>query len=364
MRERPSSSSKPARDGSSSRCRYSSARRSRSRAISSSGRSTSSPARRARDVPDERRVRDARVVVPAPVEVVEAVAGGHVEPRVLDLLERLEPAPARPRSPRARPRSRHAGAPRRTRRRRRCRWRASPACGAPRSGLKRRTSIPATICATCWSGMSGSCALAQLREGHVRAVAEQQELEVVLPHEVAAAERPLVRVEHLVERRVAVVLERHLVRLVLGEVGDAEVRDLRDQRPHLVLELGVQLVPVRVVVAGTLLEELGPLGDLRGVRDGVARDVDVAVHDPVVDAHRGRYREDAVLPDAERLVGAVDAGHIEGRHRHREVHRVPEPEPALVRLPPRLVEHGVVRVHLLPALAPGGRLDLVRARER
>ena len=57
-------------------------------------------------------------------------------------------------------------------------------------------------------------------------------------------------------------------------------------------------------------------------------------------------------------------GHVERRHRHREVHRVPEPEAVLVGLAPRLREERVVRVHLLPALAAGRRLDLVRARER
>ena len=56
--------------------------------------------------------------------------------------------------------------------------------------------------------------------------------------------------------------------------------------------------------------------------------------------------------DADRLVGGVDADHVEGRHRHREVHRVPEPEPVLVRLAAALVEQRVVGVHLLPALAP------------
>ena len=46
-------------------------------------------------VADDRRVGDARVVVPAAVEVVEAVAGRHVEPGILDALERLEPRPPR-----------------------------------------------------------------------------------------------------------------------------------------------------------------------------------------------------------------------------------------------------------------------------
>ncbi len=213
-------------------------------------------------------------------------------------------------------------------------------------------------------GDVGELALAELRERHVRAVAEEQELEMVLPHEVAAAKRPVVGVEDLVERRVPVVLEGHLVALVLREIGDAEVRDLRDQRLHLLLELRVELVPVLVVVARTSLEELHPLGDLGRIGDRVAGDVDVAVHDAVVDAHRRRNREDPVLPDTEGLVRAVDTRDVEGRHGKREVHRVPEPEPALVGLAPRLVEQRVVGVHLLPPLAPGWSGDLVGARKR
>jgi hypothetical protein len=58
-------------------------------------RSLDVPARLQRlDVACERRVRDARIVVPAAVVVVEAVAGAHVEPGILDLLELLEPGPA------------------------------------------------------------------------------------------------------------------------------------------------------------------------------------------------------------------------------------------------------------------------------
>ena len=101
------------------------------------------------DVADQRRVRNARVVEPAAVVVVEPVAGRHVEPRVLDLLELVEPAAALPRSSIARRRSRPA---------------CGPATNAPStpvsiasrasrrssaSGLNSSTSIPATICAMC-----------------------------------------------------------------------------------------------------------------------------------------------------------------------------------------------------------------------
>ena len=90
----PSSSSNGWRDCSSSSASYSSARRSRSRWISSVGRSMCAPDLIAFDVADQRRVRDARIVEPAAVVVVEPVAGRHVEPRVLDLLELREPAPS------------------------------------------------------------------------------------------------------------------------------------------------------------------------------------------------------------------------------------------------------------------------------
>ena len=77
----------------------------------------------------------------------------------------------------------------------------------------------------CWSGMSGRLRSCRSRENvDVRAVAEQQELEVVLPHQVAAAQRAVVRVEDLVERGVPVVLEHELVGLVLGQVRDAAGR--------------------------------------------------------------------------------------------------------------------------------------------
>ena len=149
-----------------------------------------------------------------------------------------------------------------------------------------------------------------------------------------------------------------------GSSGIAKRREVGDQRLHLLLPVRVQLVPVLEVVAGALLEELRALGDLGRIRDRVAGDVDVAVDDPVVDAHGGRNGEDAVLPVRDPHVGDVRADEVERGHRQREVHRVPEPEALLVLLAPALVEERVVRVHLLPALAARRRLDLVGAGER
>jgi hypothetical protein len=179
--------------------------------------------------------------------------------------------------------------------------------------------------------------LAEVREGQVGAVAEQQELEVVLPHALGHAQHARVGVEHLVEARV-LVAEDHRVGLVLGQRRHLGALELGEQRLHLGLPALVELVPVLEVVARALLEELRALGDLLRVGDRVDRDVDVAVDDAVVDAHRRRDREGAVLPGAERVVRAVDRGDVEGRHRHREVHRVPEPQAAGVGLRARLLK--------------------------
>jgi hypothetical protein len=139
-----------------------------------------------------------------------------------------------------------------------------------------------------------------------------------------------------------------------------DVLDLAVERLHLRAPTRVQLVPVLEVVTGALLEVLRALGHLVGVRDRVGRDVDVAVHDPVVDAHRGRHRERSVLPAAERVVGMVDLDHVERGHREGEVLGVPEPEPVLVRLAAVLVEQRPVGIHLLPAVAAGRSLDRER----
>ena len=65
----------------------------------------------------------------------------------------------------------------------------------------------------CWSGMSGRLRLAELGEGHVGAVAEEQELEVVLPHQVGEPEGPAVGVEDGAVARL-LVPERDRVGLV------------------------------------------------------------------------------------------------------------------------------------------------------
>ena len=55
--------------------------------------------------------------------------------------------------------------------------------------------MPATMRATVWSVISGNGLLAEREEGQVRAIAEQQELEVVVPHSEVAFERLAVGVD-------------------------------------------------------------------------------------------------------------------------------------------------------------------------
>ena len=209
------------------------------------------------DVADQRRVRDRRVVQPAPVVVVEAVAGGHVEPRILDLLELGQPGTARLASGQlaldllGRPAlGEHvvdAGVDRQAREP------AELGVGLPEDDVDARDHLRDVLV-----GDVGQVALAELAERHVRAVAEQQELAVVLPHQVAQAERAAVGVEHVVEAQVAVVLEDDLARLVLRQVRHLELGQLADHRLDLHAPLRVELVPVGEVVARALLEVLRP----------------------------------------------------------------------------------------------------------
>ena len=227
-------------------------------------------------VPDERRVRDARVVEPAPVVVVEPVARRHVEPRVLHLLELLEPC-----LPGVALRQLVVD----------LLWRAPLDERRAHAGVDGETREPLELgirheeqhvdagdhLGDVLVGDVREDALAEVGERRVGSVSEEEELAVVLPREVAAAQQAPVRVEHLDVPRVAIVLEHDLVRLVLAELRDANRSELGDQRLHLLLPLRVQLVPVLEVVARALLEELRALGDLGGIGDRVAGDVDVAV---------------------------------------------------------------------------------------
>ncbi len=302
--------------------------------------------------------------MPAAVVVVQAVARAHVEPRVLDALELLEP-------PRARRRS--------------CASSASISAGlrplanaGASAGVEREPRQPAQLgvgpeqqhvdpghhLRDVLVGDVRQRLLAEVAERQIRAVSEQQELEVVLPHLLRHPQRAAVAVEHLVERRVRRRRRPSRRARTRAASGPRAPAARPAASPSSSATCAYSSSQFCEVVAGALLEELGPLGDLLRVGDRVDRDVDVGVDDAVVDPHRRRDGERAVLPRAERVVRAVDRGDVERRHRQREVHRVPEPQPAGVWLAPLLAEQRVVGVHLLPALAALGRRDGHRGRKR
>src|SRR5881227_3052026 len=194
--------------------------------------------------------------------------------------------------------------------------------------------------------------------GHVCAIAEEQELEVVVPHPEVALERLLVDVE---ERMVCGNAAPGVYVRERLEFRQLELRKrlgFAYQRQHLLAPLRIQALPVAVVVEGALLELAGAAGDLRWVRHGVAADVDSPVDDPVVDPERGRQAVHARGGGAESTIRGLGRHHVERRHRFREMHRVVEPEPRIV----RGSELHVVGVGGLRPL--GTRKHLQRARGR
>ena len=67
----------------------------------------------------------------------------------------------------------------------------------------------------------GQRVLAEVDERRIGPVPEEEELAVVLPHQLAVAVELPVRLQHLDVARVAVVLEHDLLGLVLGQIRDS-----------------------------------------------------------------------------------------------------------------------------------------------
>jgi len=127
--------------------------------------------------------------------------------------------------------------------------------------------------------------------------------------------------------------------------------------------LGLDRIPVGVVVPGALHEVLDATGDLGGVRYADRRQVEPSVDDANVDAHRRRHDVVTTVVRTERGEGVLDQADVERRHDRRQVDRVAEPEHRFVVVLALLAEQQVVRVEVLPALGPGRRGDGKRAVE-
>ena len=201
--------------------------------------------------------------------------------------------------------------------------------------------------------------LAELEEHHVGAVAEHQELGVVVPHLGEQVDAPVEVLPHVVVLRHPERLGDHGGIVELGEFGHADRGDLVDQPFDPRLPALVQGVPVLVVVPGPLAEDRGPAADLVGVGDRVGGDVDAPVDDAVLDAERGGEDEHPSGVGPDRAVRDLGRDRVEGGHRLGEVHGVVEPETLVV----LRLEPGEIRVHGPPALGAGRVRDLRGQRE-
>jgi len=208
-------------------------------------------------------------------------------------------------------------------------------------------------------GDLGERLLAELEEDDIRTVAEHQELEVVVPHLREHLDRAMEVFAQIVVLPDAARLEHDLQVVELGQRRYAQLGDVADQRVHPRAPLGVQAIPVLVVVRGALLEDLEPTTDLAGVVDRIGGDVDAPVQHAELDAKRRGERKHARREGAERRVRNLGGEDVEGRHHLREMHRVVEPE-ALVVL---RLELRVVRVHRFPVACARNALDLRGQRE-
>ncbi len=159
---------------------------------------------------------------------------------------------------------------------------------------------------------------------------------------------------HVVVLRDAVRFEHHLGVVKLRQGRHFDGADLRDELHDPLAPLAVELVPVLVVVACALLEDLEPALDLRWIGHRVGSDVDAAVDDAVIDPERGRKGEHARRERSHAGVGHFRRDDVERRHRFGEMHRIVKPEALIVLRP----EAGVIRIHRLPALGAGGSGDL------
>ena len=205
---------------------------------------------------------------------------------------------------------------------------------------------------------------AKLEEGEVGPIGEIEHLEVVVGHLVHVLEQPAVVHQEIEGGRGAAPTKHRLVGLALLEGFEVHRLEAVDAVRGLVDPLVVDLVPVLEVVAGTLLEDRLALGDHRRVVDDVGAEVQVAVHDAVLDPEGGGEAPDPCRVLVERDEPALRHHQVERVQRLRVVHLVEEPELVLVAVPHVPAEEEVVGVHRLPPLRAGRRFDVVWVAKR
>ena len=137
----------------------------------------------------------------------------------------------------------------------------------------------------------------------------------------------------------------------LGQIGHLQLFEFADFSLYRLHPTAVELVPVRVVVAGPSLERLSALGDHRLVLDRGRAQVDIAVDYPILGSKRRRHGEQASARLAQTDDEGINQQGIEWTDGLGPVHRVAEPEASLIEGAAIVADQRVVGIHLLPALA-------------
>ncbi len=151
--------------------------------------------------------------------------------------------------------------------------------------------------------------------------------------------------------------------LELGEGRYLERLELPDCLFDLVAPARIELVPVLVVEAASLCEQLAPPGEGRLVGHRVRAEVAVAVEDAVLDSEGGGHHEEAGARLADSDRGVVERHGVEREDGLREVDPVREPEAAVLGDTAILAEDGVAGVQLLPPVAARWDRHVERARK-
>ncbi len=199
---------------------------------------------------------------------------------------------------------------------------------------------------------------AEIEKCQVRAIPQQQKLEVVVPHPEVAFERLLVGYQEVVVRGDAAARVHVFERLEFRQCRGRQGLGVLDQLQHLSLPLLVQRFPVLVVIERALLELCGAARDFRGIGNAVSANVYPAIDDSVIDAQCGRQTMHPSVGRTQRAISRLCGHHVECRHGLGKVHRIVEPEFMVV----VFRELNVIGIGRLGPF--GTRYDLHRARQR
>ena len=185
---------------------------------------------------------------------------------------------------------------------------------------------------------------------------------MVLDHAVDALQQACVGDKQGVTRPVTPARGHDRLVLDVRKLGNFECSKLGDSVFDLADPAGVEVVPVPVVVAPALLEQLRSTGKDSGVRDDVGARIDIAAQHSKLRPERWWYGEKTRARLVQADEQSFDHERVERVDRLGPVHPLLEPEAAFVEAATVLVEQSVSGIHLLPSLAPRRRA-VERARE-